>query len=99
VPNINNLCLFAASPVDLDVAGKVPSALPTSGEPLPGSAPEMLRSFAMHGGRYTEAADLAAALGKESTGGQWNSGLALLRKNGLVEVSGKRLRVTLLIGG
>lgn len=92
MPNINNLCLFAASPADLDVAGKVPSAPSTSGERLPGSAPEVLRSFAVQGGRYTEAAGLAAAQGKEPTDGQLNSGLTLLRNNGLVEVSGKRLR-------
>ena len=53
----------------------------------------MLRSLASQGGRYTEAADLAAALGKKPTEGHWNSGLALLRNNGLVEVSSKRLRV------
>ena len=34
------------------------------------------------------------ALGKKLPGGHWNSGLALLRNNGLVEVSGKRLRVS-----
>lgn len=54
----------------------------------------MLRSLATHGGRYTETADLAAALSKKPTGGHWNSDLALLRNNGLIEVSGKRLRVS-----
>ena len=45
-----------------------------------------------------ETADLAATLGKKPTGGHWNSGLALLRNNGLVEVSGKRLEVSLPAG-
>ncbi len=58
----------------------------------------MLRRLASHGGRYTKPADLAAALGKKPTGGRWNSKLALLRNNGLVEVSGKRLRVSDLFG-
>ena len=93
--------LVAAGPAGLDAAGEVPSAPSTPGERLalwcerlPSPAPEMLRSLATHGGRYTEAAELAAALGKKPTGGHWNSGLALLRNNGLVEVSGKRLRVS-----
>ena len=30
-------------------------------------------------------ADLAAALGKKPTGGHWNSGIAVLRNNGLIE--------------
>jgi len=93
--------LVAASPAGLDAAGEVPSAPSTPGERLalwcerlPSPAPEMLRSLASHGGRYTEVIELAAALGKKPTGGHWNSGLALLRNNGLVEVSGKRLRVS-----
>ena len=93
--------LVAASSAGLDAAGEVPSAPSTPGERLvmwcerlPSPAPEMLRSLASHGGRYIEAAELAAALGKKPTGGHWNSGLALLRNNGLIEVSGKRLRVS-----
>jgi hypothetical protein len=34
------------------------------------------------------------SLGKKATGGHWNSGIALLGNNGLVEMSGKRLRVS-----
>lgn len=93
--------LVAASPTGLDAAGEVPAAPSTPVERLalwcerlPSPAPEMLRGLAAHGGRYTEAADLAAMLGKKPTGGHWNSGLALLRNNGLVEVSGKRLQVS-----
>ena len=54
----------------------------------------MLRTLAAQGERYVELAELASALGKKATGGHWNSGIALLRNNGLVEVSGKRLRVS-----
>jgi hypothetical protein len=62
-------------------------------ECLPSPAPEMLRVLAAQGERYMDAAELATMLGKKPTNGQWNSGLALLRNNDLVEVSGKRLRV------
>lgn len=61
---------------------------------LPSPASEMLGGLASNGGRYTEAADLASALGKKPTSGHWNSGLALLRNNRLVEVSSKRLRIS-----
>jgi hypothetical protein len=96
--------LIAASPAGLDAAGEVPPAPSTPQERLalwcerlPSPAPEMLRALAARGERYTEAADLAAALGKKPTGGHWNGGLALLRNNGLVELSGKRLRASELL--
>ena len=54
----------------------------------------MLRTLVAHGERYTEAIDLAATLGKKPTSGHWNSGLALLRNNGLIEADGKRLRAS-----
>ena len=54
----------------------------------------MLRSLAVQGERYTEIAELAVILGKKPTAGHWNSGLALLRNNGLVEINGKYLRVS-----
>jgi hypothetical protein len=92
--------LVAASPVGLHTAGEVPPAPSTPAERLalwcerlPSPAPEMLRGLAIQGEHYTEIAELAVALGKKPTGGHWNSGLALLRNNGLVEVNGKRLRV------
>ena len=95
--------LVAVSATGLDTAGEVPPAPSTASERLalwcdrlPSPAPEMLRALAAHGQRYTETVDLAAALGKKPTGGHWNSGLALLRNNGLVEVDGKRLRVSAL---
>ena len=93
--------LVAVSAAGLDAAGEVPPAPSTSAERLslwcerlPSPAPEMLRALAAQGERHTEVADLAAALSKKPTGGHWNSGIALLRNNGLVEVDGKRLRVT-----
>ena len=98
--------LVTVSPAGLGAAGDVPPA-PSSPderlalwcERLPNPAPEMLRALAAHGDDYTAAADLAAALGKKPTGGHWNSGIALLRNNGLVEVSGKQLRVGTLLRG
>ena len=93
--------LVAASPAGLEAAGEVPPAPSTSAERLalwcerlPSPAPEMLRTLAAHGERYTETVDLAATLGKKPTGGHWNSGLALLRNNGLIEADGKRLRAS-----
>ena len=92
--------LVTASAEGLYVAGEVPPAPSTPEqrlvmwcERLPSPAPEMLRALAAQGGNYVEPADLAAMLGKKPTGGHWNSGLALLRNNGLVEVNGKRVRV------
>jgi len=92
--------LVAVSAAGMNVAGEVPPA-PSSTEErlalwcsrLPSPAPEMLRTLAAQGERYVEPAELAVALGKKATGGHWNSGVALLRNNGLVEMSGKRLRV------
>jgi uncharacterized protein len=93
--------LISASPAGLHTAGEVPPAPSTPAERLalwcerlPSPAPEMLRSLAVQGERYTEIAELAVVLGKKPTGGHWNSGLALLRNNGLVEVNGKRLRAS-----
>jgi hypothetical protein len=93
--------LISASPAGLHIAGEVPPAPSTPAERLalwcerlPSPAPEMLRSLAVQGERYTEIAELAVVLGKKPTGGHWNSGLALLRNNGLVEVNGKRLRAS-----
>ena len=93
--------LVAVSAAGLDAAGEVPPAPSTSTERLllwcerlSSPAPEMLRALAERGERHTEVADLAAVLSKKPTGGHWNSGIALLRNNGLVEVDGKRLRVS-----
>jgi hypothetical protein len=45
----------------------------------------MLRTLAAEGERYMNADQLAVALGKKPTGGHWNSGIAVLRNNGLIE--------------
>ena len=91
--------LAAATPAGIAAAGEVPPAPSTPEERLalwtarlPSPAPEMLRALAAAGERYTDTAALAAALAKKPTGGHWNSGIATLRNNGLIEVSGKRLR-------
>jgi hypothetical protein len=60
---------------------------------VPSPAPEMLRTQAAQGEHYMETTELAVALGKKATG-HWNGGVALPRNNGLIEVSGKRLRVS-----
>jgi hypothetical protein len=40
--------------------------------------------------------ELAAVLGKKPSGGHWNSGIAVLRNNGLIEVDGRRYRIAAL---
>jgi hypothetical protein len=52
----------------------------------------MLRALAAQGERYMDADDLAAVLGKKPSGGHWNSGIAVLRNNGLIEIDGRRYR-------
>jgi hypothetical protein len=59
---------------------------------LPAPAPEMLRTLAAQGERFTEVDELAALLGKKPSGGHWNSGIATLRNNGLIESNGRRYR-------
>jgi hypothetical protein len=45
---------------------------------------------------YMDADQLAATLGKKPTGGHWNSGIAVLRNNGLIETDGRRYRTAAL---
>jgi hypothetical protein len=52
----------------------------------------MLRALAVRGEKYMDAAELAAVLGKKPSGGHWNSGVAVLRNNGLIETDGRRYR-------
>jgi hypothetical protein len=89
--------LLAASPSGLKAAGEVPAAPSTPAERLalwcgrlPAPAPEMLRTLASQGARYMDVDELAAALGKKPSGGHWNSGIAVLRNNGLIETDGSR---------
>jgi len=56
---------------------------------LPSPALEMLRTLAAQGEHFMDADELAAALGKKPTGGHWNSGIAVLRNNGLIETDGR----------
>jgi hypothetical protein len=53
----------------------------------------MLRTLAAQGERYMDADDLAANFGKKPSGGHWNSGIAVLRNNRLIEADGRRYRV------
>jgi uncharacterized protein len=91
--------LLSASPIGLKAAGEVPPAPSTPAERLalwcgrlPSPAPEMLRTLAAQGERYIDAEELAAAMGKKPSGGHWNSGIAVLRNNGLIETDGRRYR-------
>jgi hypothetical protein len=44
------------------------------------------------GAGYIAAEELAAAIGKKPSGGHWNSGITVLRNNGLIEIDGRRYR-------
>ena len=52
----------------------------------------MLRTVAARGEHYLAAVELAAAIGKKPSGGHWNSAIAVLRNNGLIETDGRRYR-------
>ena len=95
--------LVTTTPSGLKAAGEVPPAPSTPAERLalwcdrlPAPAPEMLRTLAAQGERYMDAEELAAALGKKPSGGHWNSGIAVLRNNGLIEADGRRYRTAAL---
>src|SRR5271170_4129073 len=84
--------LVAITPAGLAAAGEAPPSPPTPAERLalwcarlPAPAPEMLRTLVAKGDRFMEVEDLAATLGKKPSGGHWNSGIAVLRNNGLIE--------------
>ena len=64
---------------------------------LPSPAPQMLRYLAAQGARFVAAGELAEALTKKPTGGHWNSGIAILRNNGLIEANGRCYRATELL--
>jgi len=95
--------LVSATRTGLKAAGEVPAAPSTPAERLalwcdrlPSPAPEMLRTLATQGERYMDAEQLAALLGKKPSGGHWNSGIAVLRNNGLIETDGRRYRTAVL---
>jgi hypothetical protein len=95
--------LLSATPAGLKAAGEVPPAASTPAERLalwcdrlPAPAPEMLRTLAAQGERYMAVEKLAAALDKKPSGGHWNSGIAVLRNNGLIETDGRRYRTAAL---
>jgi uncharacterized protein len=96
--------LVSASPAGLQAPGEVPPQPTTPAERLalwcsrlPSPAPEMLRALAAQGAHFVDAEELAAMLGKKPTGGHWNSGIAVLRNNGLIEAHGRRFRVSELL--
>lgn len=94
--------LVTATADGLRAAGEVPPAPSTLAERLslwcgrlPSPALEMLRTLATQGEHFMDADELAAALGKKPSGGHWNSGIAVLRNNGLIE-TGRRYRTATL---
>jgi hypothetical protein len=96
--------LVTATAAGLNATGEVPPTPSTPAERLalwcdrlPSPAPEMLRTLAGQGEAYMEADDLAAVLGKKPTGGHWNSGIAVLRNNGLIEADGRSYRAAELL--
>ncbi len=87
--------LVAASEIGLSAAGEVPPAPANAAERLemwcarlPSPAPDILRRLVANGGAAASAFALAEQLGKKPSGGHWNSGVAMLRNNGLIEVLG-----------
>jgi hypothetical protein len=60
---------------------------------LPAPAPDMPRVLASRSAQFTPADEHSADPGKKSTGGHWNSGIALLHNNGLIEVSSGHLQM------
>ena len=99
--------LVGVTKAGLKAAGKVPLAPSTPAERLalwcerlPAPAPEILRTLAAQGEHSMSADELAAVLGKKPSGGHWNSGIAILRNNGLIEAdplagAGRRYRLAL----
>jgi hypothetical protein len=76
------------------VAGEVPptplpSAWLSGAGHLPSPAPRCCARW-RRGERYVDVHELAAMFGKKPTGGHWNSGVAVLRNNGLIETDGRR---------
>ena len=101
--------LVRGAKAGLKAVGEVPPTPSTPAERLalwcdrlPAPAPEMLRTLAAQGERYMDADELAAMLDKKSSGGHWNSGIAVLRNNGLIEAdplagAGRRYRLASLL--
>jgi len=74
--------LVAPTPDGLKEAGEVSPAPSTPAARLdlwcgrlPAPAPEMLRTLAAQGERYIHADELAGIIGKQPSGGHWNSGI------------------------
>jgi energy-coupling factor transporter ATP-binding protein EcfA2 len=59
---------------------------------LPSPAPDILQALPTNG-HLISIEKLAANIGKKPTGGHWNSGMAILRNNRLIEISGRDVRL------
>ena len=95
--------LVMPTPAGIKIVGEVPPAPSTPAERLalwcgrlPSPAPEILRTLAAHGEHYIDADQLAQVIGKKPSGGHWNSGIATLRNNRLIEIDGRRYRAAAL---
>jgi len=107
IDETNNL--VGVTRAGLKAAGKARPAASTPAERLtlwcerlPAPAPDILRTLAVQGERSMLADELATALGKKPSGGYWNSGIAVLRNNGLIETesvagAGRRYRLAVLL--
>ena len=99
----NNGLVMPTGP-GLQAAGEVPPSPSTPTERLamwcgrlPSPAPEILRTLAAQGERYMDAdRNWPPHSTKKPTGGHWNSGIAVLRNNGLIETDGRRYRTAVL---
>jgi hypothetical protein len=101
--------LVGVTKAGLTAAGTVPATPSTPAERLtlwcerlPAPAPGILRTLAAQSGRSMSADELAGTLGKKPSGGNWNSGIAILRNNGLIEAdpiagAGRRYRLAVLL--
>jgi hypothetical protein len=101
--------LVGVTEAGLKAAGTVPASPSTPAERLalwckrlPAPAPEILRTLAAQSDRSLSADEIAAGLGKKPSGGHWNSGIAILRNNGLIEAdpvagAGRRYHLTSLL--
>jgi hypothetical protein len=86
--------LIQAAPAGIVLGGDVPPAPTTPAAvramwcaKLPPPAPEMIGILAERGPLM--AAEMAELLGKQPRGGHWNSGIAVLRNNGLIVTVGR----------
>ena len=65
---------------------------------LPTSPARIFDQLYRQDGKWIDKQRLAGFLGLKPTGGSWNTAIAMLRQNGLIEINSDRLRLSLAIG-